>query len=216
MTYPANDTEFQDEEITSVEKQSDGTYAIGCGAWHLWCGKECPVVPEVGQIARKYGKGIGAPVRGLFINGAKVWYRTDEEDKEHREIALYGRDATDWLERWDAGRSVWSIEMGGLGPGYEQCIQITAAEVLRHMLAAGYDHARWSDKDGWARDREAIRAASFKNKTIDNLGLSGAQYGAAVNLACQLYMHGPRKMMNTPEVKDRHIQVSRVFPGVAA
>jgi hypothetical protein len=215
MTYPENDTEFQDETIDSVEKQSDGTYAIGCDGWHLWCGKDCPIVPKVGWVARKYGRGIGAPVRGLFIDGVKVWYRTDAEEREHREIESYGADAADWLARWDAGQVVWSIEMGGLGPGYEQCIQITAAEILRHMLAKKYDHSKWSDKDAWDHDREALRAASFKNKIINDMGLSGAQYGAATNLACRFYMDGPRKVMNTPEIQDRKIQVSRTFPGMA-
>lgn len=216
MTYPENDSEFKDKTITSVERQGDGTYAIGCDGWHLWCGKNCPVIPEVGQISRQYGKGIGAPVRGLFINGVKVWYRTEDEDRDHREIELYGADAADWLARWDAGQGVWSIEMGGLGPGYEQAIQITAAEVLRHLLAAKYDHAKWPDKDEWVRDRDLIRDASFKNKTINDLGLSGAQYGAAVSLATKLYMDGPRKTMNTPELQDRKIQVNRTFPGMAA
>lgn|GEM_PF-2040552 len=217
MTYPAEDNQFEDKTITSVEKQKDGTYAIGCDGWHLWCGEDCPVVPEVGQTARHYGRGIGSPVRGLFINGVKVWYRTEAEEAEHREIQLYGKDAADWLARWDEGKSVFSIEMGGLGPGYEQAIQITAAEVLRHMLDTKYNHAEWDDKEHWARDRDLIRDASFKNKIINDLGgISGAQYGAAVNLACRLYMDGPRKVMNEPTIKDRHIQVSRTFPGMAA
>lgn len=28
------------------------------------------------------------------------------------------------LAAWDAGEPVWSCDMGGMGPGYEQCIQI--------------------------------------------------------------------------------------------
>lgn len=216
MSYPDNDTEFEDKIIETVEKQSDGSYAIGCDGWHLWCGKECPVVPEVGQTSRQYGTGTGAPVRGLFINGVKVWYRTPAEEEEHREIQLYGKDAADWLARWDEGRGVFTIEMGGMGPGYEQAIQMTAAEVLRHMLEQNYDHGEWDDKEAWARDRDLICEASFKNKVINDLGLSGAQYGAAVSLATRLYMDGPRKVMNEPSIKDRHIQVSRSFPGMAA
>ena len=216
MTYPANDKQFEDKIITSVEKQSDGTYAIGCDGWHLWCGKECPVVPEVGQTSRQYGKGIGAPVRGLFINDVKVWYRTEAEDEDHRETQMYGADAADWLARWDAGKGVWSIEMGGLGPGYEQAIQITAAEVLRHLLEAKYDPSLWQDKDVWARDREQIEKAVFANERIKAMGLSGAQWGGAVSLATKLYMDGPRKIMNEPSIKDRHIQVNRTFPGMAA
>ena len=29
-------------------------------------------------------------------------------------------DAAEQLRRWDAGDSIWTVEMGGLGPGYEQ------------------------------------------------------------------------------------------------
>src|SRR5947207_3276662 len=114
-TFPADDTQFVENQISDVKRESDGTFSIGSGGWHLWCGKDCPIEPKVGQIARQYGKGIGARVRGLFIDGVKVWYRTEAEDKEQSEIESYGADATDWLARWDAGRSVWSIEMGGMG-----------------------------------------------------------------------------------------------------
>lgn len=213
MTYPADDAEFIESKITKVNKNEDGTFDItderGLG---LWCGKDCPIKPREGMAARFYGRGIGSPVRGLFIDGVKVWYRTEAEDQEHHEIMLYGADAADWLRRWDEGKVVWSIEMGGIGPGYEQCIHVTAAEVLRHMLAMKYDHSQWSDGDAWKKDLKTIEAEGFKNETIVKLGLSGAQWGAAVNVAANLYQRGPRAMMNDPRVKDRHIQVSRGFP----
>ncbi len=136
-------------------------------------------------------------------------------DKEHQEIELYGADAKDWLGRWDAGKTVWSIEMGGLGPGYEQCIHMTAAEILRFMLEKNYDSAFWEDSEIWKRDCDEIRGAIFKNEVISSLGLSGAQYGAALNLASHIYMKGPRAMMSNPDIKDRHIQVSKDFPGAA-
>lgn len=214
--YPENDDQFEDKIITSVEKQSDGTYAIGCDGWHLWCGKDCPVVPEVGQTSRQYGKGIGSPVRGLFINGHKVWYRTETEEDEYREIDLYGADAADWLARWDSGRSVWSIEMGGLGPGYEQCIQITAAEILRFLIDNKVDCATQYEGDAWKKLSGEIDKALWADKRINDLGLSGAQAGAAKSIATALYRDGPRGVMNDARVKDRHIQVSKNFPGMAA
>lgn len=102
---------------------------------------------------------------------------------------------------------VHSIEMGGLGPGYEQAIQITVAEVLRHLLEKGYDAAKLQPH------MDEIREASFKNETIMKLGLSGAQWGGAVNLASMLYRHGPIGVMKDERVKDRHIMVQRKFPG---
>lgn len=203
------DKEYVDQTIESV-KDIDGNYTITCDGWSLWCGKDCPMKPEVGQIARLYGKGIGSRVRGLFINGTKIWYRTVQQDKEHSEIELYGVDATDWLKRWDEGRGVWSIEMGGISPGYEQCIQITAAEVLRWLL----EHKpTWDDQKTWDAVREKLEQHGLhENKIIKELGLSGAQWGGAVNLACHLYKQGPRKIMSDEAVKDRKIQVSKTFP----
>ena len=135
---------------------------------------------------------------------------TVEEARE-----FYGADATEWLRRWDAGRIVWTIEMGGFGPGYEQCIHITCAEILRYMLAQNYIADLWKNDAGWKQVREDIETMSHKNPIIKTLGLSGAQWGAAMNLASQIYRHGPAKVMQDKRVKDRHIQVSHTFPVAA-
>ena len=126
----------------------------------------------------------------------------------NEQVDFYGKDAAEWLERWDAGQTVWSVKMGGLGPGYEQVIQITAAELVRHMLEANYT---FSDEK-WPEEREAIEQASFKNKAIKGLGLSGAQYGAALQVALKLVTEGPVKIMTDKAVEDRKIQVNRTFP----
>lgn len=125
---------------------------------------------------------------------------------------LYEATAAEWLQRWDRGESVWSVEMGGLGPGYEQCIQITAAEILRHMIAGGYDASRWDTSEAWRSDLEKIEGGVLESGAISKLGLSGAQWGAAVNLAANLYQRGPRVALSDGRVKDRHIQVRRDFP----
>jgi len=211
-TYPENDNQFEEVTIESAERHEDGWEIKRTDGWSLFC----PLhdgEPKAGSTLRVYGKGIGSSFRGLYIDGAKVFYRTEAEDADHRENELYGADAADWLARWDAGRSVFSIEMGGMGPGYEQCIQIVAAEVLRHLLATKPDASLWADKDVWRAARDDIDKALFANPMIDKLGLSGAQAGAGVSLGSRLYMDGPRKIMNTPEIKDRHIQVQRFFPG---
>lgn len=216
-SYPQNDDDFEEMAIDNVSQDSGGGYAITCGGWTIHCGKDFHGAPHTGETARFYPKdNLGRRVRGLFVNGQKAWYRTEAEDEEYSDIQRYGADAADWLKRWDDGVSVWSIEMGGLGPGYEQCIQITAAEILRHLLAAKYDAAKWEDAEAWAKDRAAIEKNGFANERVKVLGLSGAQWGAAVNLATHLYKSGPRAVAKDPHVKDRKIQVSRVFPGMAA
>jgi len=208
-----NDNEFQDHTITEVTPGDNG-YHLGLKGFGLWCPYFEGPAPSVGDTLRVYSKGFGHAFRGLFINGRKVFYRTEAEDEDYRENEMYGADAADWLKRWDEGRSVWSVEMGGIGPGYEQCIQIVAAEVVRFLLKANPHSQDLIDnyKDRWS---DEIDKALFADKRIDALGLSGAQAGAGKQLGARLYMDGPRKIMNTPEIKDRKIQVSRTFPVLA-
>lgn len=212
--YPPNDDQHETLTIASVSpRAADGSRTIQRSDGFSFYVPPSEVPIEPGMSARFYGRGLGFTVRGLFINELKVFYRTEDEDKDHQEIESYGADAADWLARWDAGRSVWTIEMGGLGPGYEQCIHITCAEILRHMLKAKYDGISWADADAWKRDRALIERALRDNEVVHKLGLSGAQFGAAMSIAVQLYRRGPRDVMADPEVKDRHIQVSKNFPG---
>lgn len=205
--FPPNDAEFEDHVLTKVEPGEDGWSILHDGIG-FWCPNLSPIEPRPGMTARFYGRGFGHRVRGLFLNGRKVFYRTEAEDQEKFETDMYGADAAEWLRRWDAGQTVWSIEMGGLGPGYEQCIHITCAEILRVMLDRQCDASKWSDKDEWRRAREEIDKAVMALPVIDELGLSGAQWGAAMNVAACLYKQGPRGVMNDERVKDRHIQVN--------
>lgn len=214
--YPQQDEDFEDVHIAKVTKCDGGWSVVRSDGWSFYVPGDSAITPEPGMPARFYGKGIGHAVRGLFLSGVKVFYRNEAEEKDHHEIETYGADAADWLKRWDSGRSCWSIEMGGLGPGYEQCIHITLAEILRHMLTKQYDATAWTDEAAWKRDREEINTMSHENATIKALGLSGAQWGAALQLACKFYMEGPRTIMTDERVKDRHIQVSRTFPQSAA
>lgn len=211
--YPNNDTQFEDLYVAKVVKAGDGWSIARSDGWSFFVPADSPMAPEEGMPARFYGKGIGHPVRGLFLAGVRVFYRTVEEEKEHFEIQTYGADAADWLRRWDEGRIVWSIEMGGLGPGYEQCIHITAAEILRHLLEKRYDAEKWQDREQWKRDLDEIEKAGFANSTVSALGLSGAQWGAALSLATVIYRRGPREALTDERVKDRTIQVQRTFPG---
>ena len=205
--YPVDDIEFEDKIIDDVEAH-DGTYTIKCDGWCMWCGESCPAQPKAGDVARFYGGGIGRRVRGLFTNGVKFWYRTPDEDEQTAKEDSYGKDSQDWLDRWDANKSVWSIEMGGFGPGYEQCVQITVAEALRWFLE---NKPRWDDAT-WKQVGEALQAAMFANEKVKQLGLSGAQYGAAVNLASLFYEAGPIAVLTDERMKDRKIQVNRTFP----
>jgi hypothetical protein len=81
------------------------------------------------------------------------------------------------------------------------------------MLTNKYDHSKWVDEDDtWKKDCDEIKKEAFKNNVIEKLGLSGAQFGGALQVASRLYMFGPIKIMEDVTIKDRHIQVSKYFP----
>jgi hypothetical protein len=208
------DTQFRDATVIDVRKELGRGFSITCDdGWSFFVPVDSPISPRPGMTARFFGRGVGYSVRGLFLDGIKVFYRSASEQVEHEEIELYGRDASDWLARWDGGRNVFSIAMGGLGPGYEQAIQMTVAEMLRVMIAGKFVAARWSDPEAWKRDRLNIDKALNGNPVVDRLGLSGAQFGAALSLASSLYSRGPRNVLPDPALKGRSIQVSKNFPG---
>lgn len=209
--YP-DDSEFELTEIAKVTPSKDGWDVTRADGWCFFVSRKHGVEPHVGDVARFYGKGIGCPVRGLYLGGRRVFYRTEEEQKAHSQREIYGSSVVDWLSRWDAGKGVWSISMGGLGPGYEQAIQVTVAELVRIMLGAPFDAGDWENLEVWERDRDAIRVKAFENDVINSMGLSGAQYGAALSLAAKLYMDGPIAVMTNESLKERHIQVSKHFP----
>lgn len=215
--YPENDRQFEDAIISAVHHVKGSDYEITKkDGWSLFI-KDSPIEPKEGMAIRTYGRGIGSLIRGIFIEDHKVFYRTEEEDKIYQDKMMYGENAEDWLKRWDDGQTVWTIEMGGLGPGYEQAIHVACAEILRHLLQEQYNSSMWYSLDGtttedWEKDKEQIDEASFKSETISRLGLSGAQYGAAKQLAVYLYMKGPISLMKEEVAEKRKIQVSKYFP----
>jgi hypothetical protein len=214
--FPEADSQYEEAQIAKVKaSERDGGWQIErSDGWSFFVPKDAPIAPAVGMTVRFYGKGLGYVVRGLFLDGQKVFYRTEAEDAEYQDEQRYGKDAADWLAKWDRGEGVWSVEMGGLGPGYEQCIQMLVAENLRHLIEANPPRPIPDEEKQAVWD--AMRNASFDNEVVKKLGPSGAQWGAAANLAWQFYQRGPVDVMRDPDLKDRHIQVSKNFPGTTA
>lgn len=122
------------------------------------------------------------------------------------------KSAADAVAAWDRGETLWTIEMGGLGPGYEQAIQTATIEILR-------DHANDS-----APTKENYGA--WGNDSISRIderlgGLTGAMVGAAKHLAFRAIRDGwanrndkARKQFENEKCEDRMIQVSRSWPVV--
>ena len=117
--------------------------------------------------------------------------------------------AAEQLRKWDAGETIWSISMGGLGPGYEQAIQVLAIEIVRDNIN-GYvqmcpDDSPMPKNWGDSTVRRVDRSLG---------GLSGAQAGAARKLAFEWLRVGPASVHANQELNDRHIQVSNRWPKV--
>lgn len=205
------DRQFKEHKVIGVSTSGEGWFIELDDGFSFYV-PPAGIEPKEGMVARMYGKGLGFRIRGLLLDGQTVFYRTEAEDETWFQAQLYGATIAEWLERWDSGKGVWSIEMGGLGPGYEQAIQVTLAEVIRHMLKEDYIAHAWEDNEIWKQDYEKIEQWGFKDEKIKSMGLSGAQWGAAVNLARHLYKDGPIKTFTDERVKDRHIQVSKNFP----
>jgi hypothetical protein len=125
------------------------------------------------------------------------------------ERTLHPETIDEALFRWDAGESLFSIELGGLGPGYEQAIQVTGMELIREFKDKC--DIKWDDDDEAAKICDAVFNFSLKNEIIKNMCLSGAQFGAARNMAFVFIRHGWEKGLDMAH-KDRHIQISKNFP----
>lgn len=207
------DDQWEEVKIIKVRDLENGWEIKREDGWEFSISKPSPIVPEIGMTARFYGKGIGYPFRGVALDGTIVFYRTEAEDEIYQKELLYGKDICEWLDRWDSGRGVWSLEMGGIGPGYEQAIQITVAEVVRELICGDYDAVSWEDKEKGEADGKKIEDAIFAIQKIKDLGLSGAQWGGAMSLACLLFRRGPTAVFTDEKLKDRTIQVGKNFPG---
>lgn len=130
-----------------------------------------------------------------------------DDDRQSIKEHLYPETALDALAKWDSGESVMTVEMGGLGPGYEQCIHIIAFEIIR-AWGGKRDQILAIDSD----KRWDALAKGVPKEIMGRIGPSGAQVGAAVNLAWITIHRGWREAITDPEVKDRLIQVSKDFP----
>lgn len=114
----------------------------------------------------------------------------------------------DAVQNWKGGEIVWSAALGGLGPSYEQCIQILLFEIM-----ARWDRSRPVPEP--MKDRFPPEFEDHADKVVSDLnrvyGFSGAQVDVAKATAYQFMHYGYAEMMAKLET-DRKIQVSRNFP----
>jgi hypothetical protein len=194
-------TEAPGEVVTikSVRESGDYWEIYRKDGWMFGLAKSHGITPIAGDTVELFGRGIGSPIRGIRIAGQVAFYRTEDEDRRYHEEQMYGKDATEYLRRWDEEGRAWSIEMGGFGPGYEQALQMAMMEALRIELDpdAALDHATFG-----------------ANARVQHLGLSGAQAGAAMSLARAIAADGPIVTLKKVD-SNRHIQINANPPTLA-
>lgn len=106
-----------------------------------------------------------------------------------------------WIEAYEAGQEVESVEMGGLGEGYENCIQSLAIEISRSLPDFPED--------------DIEKANEIINKVYDDSAkrlnpvhhFSGAQAGAAKHIAWHVWGDGTESFQ---QVRDRIIKIKKV------
>ena len=105
------------------------------------------------------------------------------------------------LAAWDRGDEVETVEMGGLGEGYEMAIQCVAFELMRalttepdliRMNAETPNNGKFPDAFGDRLD-EIVASLDPYDEAAGRYalgGLSGCQVGAAKSMAINFTRHG--------------------------
>ena len=213
MSFPVNDENYR-EGILEIAKEVGGGYEIalkgdfGC----LLLEKPISIIPRVGMTARYYSDYRYGFIRGVFIDGIKVYYYTKDEYKLKNIEDSYGKNAADMLKKWDEGKSVWTVSVGGIGPGYEQAIQVTMFEVLRYLIDLNCTESEFNNS--WNEIYKAID--NRVTPIVSKLRLSGAQWHAAVRLATQFYRYAPGIFFQEGLKKERLILVNKSWPCLEA
>lgn len=197
--YPRGDREFKDEVIDEVHRYKDGTWNVswdGCGISFQADGVE----PKVGDTIRLYGRGLGYPVRGIFINGKKAYYRTPAEEEDHHaeQVAeMQRKERADFEEhraeldaKFDALPEVFRRRIERFrsnNPDFRwefEKYELFCCEQALLMAAAlkTPEAVQEFAKKGWAEQKAAVPG-------LDD-GHSGNTFGMAVRLAYH-YLYNP-------------------------
>lgn len=108
--------------------------------------------------------------------------------------------AKDAVERWDRGETITSIQMGGVGPGHEQAIQIAIIEICRDQVKAKFDENAFG----------GLADATLDRINEDLLGLTAAQAAQAKNLSFFYLKNGWEATLKKNQ--DRLIMILKAWP----
>lgn len=103
-----------------------------------------------------------------------------------------------WLSDYEDGIEIESVDMGGMGDRYESAIQECAIETMRNL-----PNDVPEDTDQFSN---AIKLSSdYAVKILNGFhGFSGAQVGAAGNMAAVFFRKTPEKALESMRNSDPH------------
>lgn len=117
---------------------------------------------------------------------------------------MYPRTARDALRKWDKGEPVFSLDITGMGPSYEQCTQMLVFAAIRAM---------------YSRNRPKHRRGVYTDGVFDNtahrmnrwLGFSGTQVAFARHFVMHVFKNGWAATLEARPM-ERIIQVCKDWP----
>lgn len=115
-----------------------------------------------------------------------------------------------WIADYDNGNTMESVSMGGISDSYEAAIQDCAIETMRNLQMIALPE----DKEAFGAAVEV--AADAAVELLDKKhGFSGAQVGAAKNMAAVFWRHTPEKGIEMMKKRDpdRIIKIRRADDG---
>ena len=117
MSYPANDTEWEDRTIAKATDWGEDGWQIDFEEGLCLGIPNGPITPEPGMAIRLYGRGFGYAVRGVFIEGHEFRYETEAAmrtrfdgelaQKKGEDQARLEAEGADRDARWDALPAVY-------------------------------------------------------------------------------------------------------------
>lgn len=187
-----SEIEVEAHVLDDVREVGGGGWEIGHDHTYLRVPADSPIVPEVGMEAIFVG-GWGRPVRGLFINGVKVWYRTQAEEEAHRQ-ELIERQHEEDRKRFEQRRPTLDAEFAALPEPFQKWMQKFRDanpdyrwKVESYDMTIARDAVKIANAFKTAGEIETFRAWDWKSQkaAVPDLdeGHSGNTFGMAVKMA---------------------------------
>lgn len=198
--FPSNDDQWTEWTIERVEGDRKHGWTVtfdGCICFGI--PGDSPVVPRVGMTMRQYGRGFGYRVRGCFIDGQKVFYRTLSEQDQH--------DAKELAESEQRRRDDFEKSRASMDARYEALPPIFRARLDK--FRRNNPDFRWQFEDyelfcceqavlisslGTADAISEFHAKPWADQLKAVAGLSDDHSGNTFGCACQLaidYLENP-------------------------